>query len=80
MTSDQKAKAYLLEILHACAGVPRPIEYLATELGLVAGRHVATRELIDQMVEDGLAEMSKDGLGIKRWAITAKGRAAWESL
>ena len=79
MTNDQKDLGYLLEILHATRKVPRTLEWIDSELRVIRGK-VDTRALLDQLEDKGMVAVERDGLGIRRYTITAKGVDAWDAL
>jgi hypothetical protein len=75
MTSDQKALSMILELLHASREVPRALPWIETELRL-SGYRAEVPALVDVLEEKGLAQRSRDDLGVRRWTITSKGRRA----
>ena len=80
MTEDQRNIGYLLGVLHATRKMPRPIEFFASELSMVRGNGLDIHGLMDAMIERGLVECLKDGLGVKRYLITKGGIDAWDAL
>ena len=46
----------------------------------LAGRRCETPTIREAMTDNGMLESDKDGLGIRRWSITSKGRETLANL
>lgn len=79
MTEDQKAISLILDVLNASRQVPRTLEYIQTEVRL-AGRRVEVPAILETMVDAGFVETERDSMKIRRYTITADGRAALADL
>ena len=78
MTEEQKSISVVLEVLAASHPIPRTRDWIATELRL-AGRKTDAAALADDMECRGLIVSEPDGLGVRRYNITAAGLRALES-
>ncbi|MEO5915574.1 MAG: hypothetical protein ABIS50_15175 [Luteolibacter sp.] len=79
MTEDQKAISLILDLLNVTRQVPRTRDWIETEVKL-AGRKCDVATLLEAMADEELVEVTKDGLKIKRYTITLKGREVLDSL
>lgn len=79
MTEDQKAISLILDVLNASRQVPRTLDYIQTEVRL-AGRRVEVPAILETMVDSGFVETGRDAMKIRRYTITADGRAALADL
>ena len=78
MTEDTKSISLILDLLNATR-VPRTLAWIETEMKL-AGRRCETPTILEDMTDKELLHSRKDGLGIRRWSITSKGREALADL
>jgi len=78
MTEDQKSISLILDLLNATR-VPRTLVWIESEMKL-AGRRCETPTILETMTDNGMLESDKDGLGIRRWQITSKGRETLANL
>lgn len=78
MTEDQKAISLILDLLNATR-VPRALVWIEQEVKL-AGRRCEVPALLETMTDSGLLSTLRDGLGVRRWEITAKGRETLADL
>jgi len=76
MTSDQKDKSVILDILFASRPVPRTVQYLRDELTLAGRRDRDVHTLLRDLERSEYASKTEDGLGVERWLITPKGLEA----
>ncbi len=79
MTEDQKAISLILDLLNATRQVPRTLDWIQTEVKL-AGRKVEVPAILETMVDAGFLETARDAMKIRRYTITAAGRAALNDL
>lgn len=79
MTEDQKAVSLILDLLKASQKVPRTFHWIETEMRL-AGRRCELPALLEILLEGKMIATEKDGLGVRRYTITDKGREALDGL
>ena len=79
MTEDQKAISLILDLLHASKGIPRTLPWIEAEIKL-AGRRVETPAILETMEDSKLVASARDGLGIRRYTLTAAGKEALDLL
>lgn len=78
MTEDQKAISLILDLLNATR-VPRSLPWIQGEVRY-AGQRVEVPTILERMTDSGLLLSDKDGLNVRRWAITDAGRSALADL
>jgi len=79
MTEDQKAVSLILDLLWASKKVPRTLQWIETEMRL-AGRRCELPTLLEVLLDGGMIATERDGLGIRRYTITDKGKEALDEL
>ena len=79
MTEDQKAMSLILELLHAAKGVPVAASRLAQDVKYCGYRNEISG-VLDLMEDRQLIERFSDGLGVRRYTMTAAGKEAFDAL
>lgn len=69
----------ILELLHAAKGVPVAVSRLRADVKYCGYRNEITG-VLDLMEERELIERFPDGMGIRRYVMTAAGKEAFDAL
>lgn len=79
MTEDQKAMSLILELLHAAKGLPVAKTRLESDVKYCGYRNEISG-VLDLMEERQLIARFPDGLGVRRYTMTEKGKEAFDEL